>query len=76
MNEVATKPEPRMRYVAFCDVLGFSNAVEQRFEHTISVYAEFMKRMRDWPFPEKAEISIYSDSILIVSDELPSVNHA
>lgn len=65
-----------MRYVAFCDVLGFSNAVEERFEHTISVYAEFMERMQDWPFPEKAEISVYSDSILIVSDELAPVLHA
>ena len=76
MNDVTTKPEPRMRYVAFCDVLGFSNAVEQQFDHTISVYAEFMKRMCDWPFPDKAEVSIYSDSILIVSDELPPVIHA
>jgi hypothetical protein len=76
MEDIPTKIEPRMRYVAFCDVLGFSNAVENRFEHTIAVYAEFMERMRDWPFPEKAEISIYSDSILIVSDELPPVIYA
>ena len=76
MYDSTTNPVPRMRYVAFCDVLGFSNAVENRFQHTISVYADFMKRMRDWPFPEKAEVSIYSDSILIVSDELPPVIHA
>lgn len=76
MKDIPTRLEPRMRYVAYCDVLGFSNAVVNLFEHTIAVYAEFMERMRDWPFPEKAEISIYSDSILIVSDELPPVIHA
>lgn len=76
MEDIPITIDPRMRYVAFCDVLGFSDAVENRFEHTIAVYAEFMKRMRNWPFPDKAEISIYSDSILIVSDELPPVIHA
>ena len=66
----------RMRYVAFCDVLGFSNAVQDRFDETISIYAEFMKLMRSLPMPEKAEVSIYSDSILIVADDLPSILHA
>ncbi|MDP2400068.1 MAG: hypothetical protein Q8M53_17135 [Burkholderiales bacterium] len=66
----------RMRYVAFCDVLGFANAVENRFEETIAVYKEFMEKIRDWPMPEKAEVSIYSDSILIVADELTPVLHA
>ncbi len=65
-----------MRYVAFCDVLGFANAVQDRFDETIQVYTDFMKRMRDWPMPEKAEVSIYSDSILIVADDLPSILHA
>ena len=60
-----------MKYVAYCDVLGFSDAVENRFEHTVAVYADFMTRMRDWPMSDKVEISIYSDSILMVSNELP-----
>lgn len=68
--------ETSMRYVAFCDVLGFSNAVVDQFDATISVYRDFMVRMRDWPFPNKAEVSIYSDSILIVSDDLPAVIYA
>lgn len=68
--------ETTMRYVAFCDVLGFSNAVVHDFERTISVYSDFMVRMRDWPFPNKAEVSIYSDSILIVSDDLSAVMYA
>ena len=32
--------------------------------------------MREWPFPEKANISVYSDSILIVCSELAPVLHA
>ncbi len=65
-----------MRFVAFCDVLGFSNAVQDRFEETILIYTEFMELMRNWPMPEKAEVSIYSDSILVVADDLPSVLQA
>jgi len=64
------------RYVAFCDVLGFSHAVENHFEATIRLYKEFQKRISDWPFPEKANISVYSDSILIVCDELPPLLYA
>lgn len=75
-NSPAEPIKIRMRYVAFCDVLGFSNAVQNLFEETLSVYAEFMRLMRDWPMPEKAEVSIYSDSILIVADDLPSILHA
>lgn len=75
-SEVEQAPLSRMRYVAFCDVLGFANAVQEQFEETLSVYAQFMKRMQDWPFPEQAEICVYSDSILIVSDHLPPVIHA
>lgn len=35
-----------------------------------------MSRIRDWPFPEKAEISVYSDSILVVCSELPPLMYA
>lgn len=59
------------KYVAFCDVLGFSHAVENAFEETINLYKKFSERISDWPFPQKANVSMYSDSILIVCDELP-----
>jgi len=65
--------EVPMRYVAFCDVLGFSNAVESSFDATIKLYETFMERMRDWPFPKTVEVMVYSDSILMVSDELPGI---
>ncbi|MCF9021681.1 MULTISPECIES: hypothetical protein [Pseudomonas syringae group] len=64
------------KYVAFCDVLGFSHAVENAFEETISLYKEFSERISDWPFPQKADVSMYSDSILIVCDELPPLLYA
>jgi hypothetical protein len=64
------------KYVAFCDVLGFSYTVENEFEATIRLYKEFSKRMAEWPFPEKATVSVYSDSILIVCDELPPLLYA
>lgn len=64
------------RYVAFCDVLGFSHAVESKFDETITVYREFMRRIQDWPFPNAAQISVYSDSILIVCEELPPLFYA
>lgn len=64
------------KYVAFCDVLGFSHAVETRFEATFQLYKEFKDRIAEWPFPEKAHVSVYSDSILIICDELPPVLHA
>jgi hypothetical protein len=64
------------KYVAFCDVLGFSHAVENHFDETIQLYKEFKNRIADWPFPEKANVSVYSDSILIVCDELPPLLYA
>lgn len=64
------------KYVAFCDVLGFSHAVENHFDATIRLYKEFKDRIAEWPFPEKANVSVYSDSILIVCDELPPLLYA
>lgn len=64
-----------MKYVGFCDVLGFSSAVLNDFDTAISVYNQFRKDVIDWPFPLTANVSVYSDSILVVGDELPPVLH-
>lgn len=64
------------KYVAFCDVLGFANAVEGSFDTTIRLYREYKDRLTDWPFPEHVQISVYSDSILVVSDTLPPLLYA
>lgn len=75
-EHAATEDVIPNKYVAFCDVLGFSHAVENHFEATIRLYKEFKERISDWPFPEKANVSVYSDSILIVCDELPPLLYA
>lgn len=64
---------PTMRYVAFCDVLGFANAVQERFEEIFEIYDQFTRMIGEWPFPEKVEVCVYSDSILITSSELEPV---
>ena len=62
-----------MKYVGFCDILGFSSAVQKDFDATIALYKELREILRDWPFSERAQITVYSDSILVVADELPPV---
>lgn len=64
-----------MKYVGFCDVLGFFAAVLNDFDATIALYQLFRKDVRNWPFPLQAKVSVYSDSILVVGDELPPVLH-
>jgi hypothetical protein len=61
------------KYVAFCDVLGFSSAVISDFDATMALYESFRIHVREWPFDPKAQVSVYSDSILVVADELPTV---
>lgn len=68
--EEETKIVPVMKYVAFCDVLGFANAVQDRFEETMDIYEQFAQLMKNWPISDQVEVCVYSDSILIVSDEL------
>lgn len=63
------------KYVGFCDVLGFSSAVLNNFDSTVALYRQFQQDVREWPFPTRAEVSVYSDSILVVSEDLPAVLH-
>jgi len=64
-----------MKYVAFCDVLGFSNAVLNNFEATIAVYQTFKDKLKIFcPIQDDSlSVSVYSDSVIIVADELSSV---
>ncbi len=63
-----------MKYVAYCDILGFSNTVLSDFENTVSLYKEFSKSvgMSSLVLGDTT-MSIYSDSIIIVGQELPNV---
>lgn len=64
-----------MKYVGFCDVLGFSSAVMNDFNATLALYQQFRNDVQNSPFPDRAQVSVYSDSILVVSDNLPAVIH-
>jgi hypothetical protein len=66
-------PTPLPKYVAYCDVLGFSNSVLANFEIASRAYAQFRSTIRDFPFHKEVRISMYSDSIVIVSDKLNPV---
>lgn len=61
------------KYVGFCDVLGFSAAVLTDFDATVALYEALRADLQNWPFPDKAQVSVYSDSILVVSEDLPAV---
>lgn len=60
-----------MKYVAFCDILGFSNRVANDFDATLMVYRNFAERLDDDLFNrEHLTITMYSDAILLTSDRL------
>lgn len=65
-----------MKYVGFCDILGFSSAVLNDFDATLARYQRLKDHFQEWPLPKGAQVSLYSDSILIVGDELPAVLNA
>jgi hypothetical protein len=70
---MATPNSVPQKYVGYCDILGFSAAVLNDFDGTVSLYRQLREHLRMWPFPADAKVSVYSDSILVVSDSLPSV---
>ncbi|HZL12635.1 MAG TPA: hypothetical protein VFC85_00690 [Verrucomicrobiae bacterium] len=73
METEKESPQIKMRYVAFCDMLGFGDAVENRFDQAVAAYSEFIEIMHRLPAFERVQISIYSDSILIVGENLSAV---
>lgn len=58
------------KYVAFCDILGFSAKVMHDFDTTQRIYKEFTRKVDTIINPSDIEITIYSDAILITSDDL------
>jgi hypothetical protein len=64
-------------YVAFCDILGFSNMVASDFEKTLEIYQRLASLMGDDIFTSgEVKTTMYSDSILIVGKELGPVLNA
>ncbi|MEO6919921.1 MAG: hypothetical protein ABI171_13045 [Collimonas sp.] len=58
------------KYVAFCDILGFSNSVVAEFDQTLSLYKELGRHITTWEYSDQVNVTMYSDSILITSSEL------
>lgn len=60
------------RFVGFCDILGFSSKILSHFEETLKVYREFAETFSSVPL-KGAEVTIYSDAILVTCDSLGDV---
>jgi len=58
-----------MKYVAFCDILGFSAKLAVDFDKTLVMYRQFGERLDPMLFGG-VRMTIYSDAILLTSDEL------
>lgn len=62
------------KYVAFLDILGFSNMLINKFEETLNIYEKVIDMMR---FPEiidfGVDIKMISDSIILVSSDLRAI---
>lgn len=63
------------KYVGYCDILGFSNAVKSKFDETIKLYEDF-KKFSQFFRELGIDISVYSDSIMVVGDSVFSVASA
>jgi hypothetical protein len=66
-----------LRYVAYCDILGFSNSIETDFEAALEAYRRFSALMADEKFVfAEVQTTMYSDAILITGTSLPFVLRA
>ena len=63
------------KYVAYCDILGFSNSVINDFDKVITIYKDFRTEIDKYDFLE-LKISIYSDSILIIANDIIEITKA
>jgi hypothetical protein len=59
-------------YVAFCDVLGFSDKILTDFDGTQEIYRKFGETLAGLPISD-ASVTMYSDAILITSKNLARI---
>ncbi len=71
-EDMAGFGEIENRYVAFCDILGFSNRIVSDFDRTLEIYKEFGQSMSKMP-ASAVQITMYSDAILITARELDKI---
>src|SRR5437660_332210 len=60
------------RYVAYCDILGFSAKVLNDFDETLRIYKEFGDLVSGSSFKD-VQATIYSDAILMTAMSLDKV---
>lgn len=58
------------KYLAFCDIMGFKNQVLNNFGLTHEIYQEFINGLGFKEIYKEVEISMYSDSIIVVGNDL------
>lgn len=57
------------RYVAFCDILGFSHRILTSFDDTLQAYDGFVSLVGQYEFKD-VELTVYSDAILFTARDL------
>lgn len=66
-----------LRYVAYCDILGFSSRVLHDFNGTREIYRQFGDLMAMKPMDDdEVTFAMYSDSILVTSPSLAKILQA
>lgn len=61
-----------IRYVGFCDILGFSNRILTDFDGTLEIYKQFGASVSRLPIKE-IQVTVYSDAILVTGESLGRV---
>jgi hypothetical protein len=74
---VPVKGEPSkdgldIRYVGFCDILGFSDRILTDFDRTLEVYKQFGASVSGLPIKE-TQVTMYSDTVLVTGESLGRV---
>jgi hypothetical protein len=61
------------RYVAFCDILGFSNQIMNDFEKALNSYRKFAESLAGLGVGDDVQVTMYSDAILLTGTTLSKV---
>jgi hypothetical protein len=64
-----------IRYVGFCDILGFSNRILRDFDRTLELYRQFGAAVSGLPI-KGTQITMYSDAVLVTGESLGRVSAA
>jgi hypothetical protein len=62
-------------YVAYCDILGFSDLTTSRFDEALKLYNDFGELITGFA-QEDVELTIYSDAVLLTSKSLIRISQA